>query len=195
MRPEFAARRLRHDGHLRGGTFTVTNVGSQPATAMADGGTLGDGFSYGSGFAYPGSGGSCGPTLAAGASCFIAIVFQPPSPGSHASALTVIYDDGAGARSARRDLHRHRRHGRAAQHPRLAGRGGRWRQQPAALRLRQRRRRDRPHVQRHERRHADSDSIAPASASAAGSRSRAAAIRTGGSCTGSLAAARAVTSS
>jgi hypothetical protein len=85
-------------------TFQVTNVGSQPATVMTNVATLGDGFGYGSGGTYPGPGGDCGTTLAPGASCTIGVVFTPPSPGPHFSTLTISYNDGAQATSAKRDL-------------------------------------------------------------------------------------------
>jgi hypothetical protein len=87
-----------------GATLVVRNVGSQPATAIADGGTLGDGFSYGSGSNYPGQNGSCGAILAAGARCYVSVVFQPPSGGPHSSALTLSFDDGTGPQTVRRDL-------------------------------------------------------------------------------------------
>jgi hypothetical protein len=85
-------------------TFRVRNVGSVPATSVGDGGTLGDGFSYGPGSSYPGQNGSCGSTIAAGAACYVSVVFQPPSPGPHSSALTLGYNDGTGATTVRRDL-------------------------------------------------------------------------------------------
>jgi hypothetical protein len=84
--------------------FTVRNVGSQAATLMADGGSLNDGFSYGSGGSYPGPNGNCGATLASGASCTLGVVFTPPSPGPHASTLTIKYNDGTGTQSASRNL-------------------------------------------------------------------------------------------
>jgi hypothetical protein len=85
-------------------TFRVRNVGSQPATSVGDAGTLGDGFSYGAGVAYPGQNGSCGSTIAAGAGCYVSIVFQPPSPGPHASTLSLSYYDGTATQTAHRDL-------------------------------------------------------------------------------------------
>ncbi|HVU51293.1 MAG TPA: choice-of-anchor D domain-containing protein, partial [Polyangia bacterium] len=85
-------------------TFRVRNVGSVPATSVGDAGTMGDGFSYGSGSSYPGQNGSCGSTIAPGAGCYVSVVFQPPSPGPHASTLTLGYNDGAGPQTARRDL-------------------------------------------------------------------------------------------
>jgi hypothetical protein len=91
-------------GTISGRTFTVKNVGSQPATAMADAGALGDGFSYGSGATYPGSQGNCGSSLAPGATCLVSVVFQPPSPGPHASALKLAYNDSTGLVSASRTL-------------------------------------------------------------------------------------------
>jgi hypothetical protein len=85
-------------------TFRVRNVGSVQATAVGDGGTLGDGFSYGPGSTYPGQNGSCGSTIDPGAGCYVSVVFQPPSPGPHASTLTLSYDDGTSTQTARRDL-------------------------------------------------------------------------------------------
>jgi hypothetical protein len=84
-------------------TLTVRNVGSLTATAISAG-ALGDGFSYGSGGSYPGPGGTCGTTLASGATCTIGIVFTPPSPGGHGTTLVLSYNDGTGAASAQRAL-------------------------------------------------------------------------------------------
>jgi hypothetical protein len=91
-------------GTLSMRTFRVRNVGSVLATSVGDAGTLGDGFSYGPGSSYPGQNGSCGSTIAAGAGCYVSVVFQPPSPGPHASTLTLSYYDGTATQTARRDL-------------------------------------------------------------------------------------------
>ena len=85
-------------------TLRVRNVGSKPATLVGDAGTLNDGFSYGAGVTYPGQNGSCGATIPAGTGCYVSVVFQPPSPGPHASTLTLSYNDGAAAQTVRRDL-------------------------------------------------------------------------------------------
>jgi hypothetical protein len=85
-------------------TFRVRNVGAVAATSIGDGGTLNDGFSYGSGSTYPGQNGNCGATLAPGAGCYVSVVFQPPSPGPHASTLTLGYNNGTTTTTARRDL-------------------------------------------------------------------------------------------
>jgi hypothetical protein len=47
-------------------TFTVSNSGTATATALADGGTLGGMFAF-KGGTYPGTGGTCGASLAGGA--------------------------------------------------------------------------------------------------------------------------------
>jgi hypothetical protein len=84
-------------------TFYVTNVGEQQATSMADGATLANGFAY-TGGKYPGTGGSCGATLAVGASCSVSITFTPSGSLTTSSTLTVTYSDGASPQSATRAM-------------------------------------------------------------------------------------------
>jgi hypothetical protein len=53
---------------------------------------------------YPGVAGSCGPTLPAGASCYIDVAFAPQSPGTATETLSISYFDGAQTTAASRDL-------------------------------------------------------------------------------------------
>jgi hypothetical protein len=82
--------------------FTVTNTGDVPATALAGSG-LSVAYSFAGG-TYPGTGGTCGTTLAAGANCSIVVRFNPASTGLHVATLTVSYMDGALAQTATRPI-------------------------------------------------------------------------------------------
>src|SRR5690606_31262991 len=59
-------------------TFTVTNNGGVPATAVVEAG-LAAPFQY-LGGAYPGIGGDCGATIAVGATCSIVVEYAPAAP-------------------------------------------------------------------------------------------------------------------
>jgi hypothetical protein len=83
-------------------TFTVTNWGGGPASMVADGGTLGNGFGWTS--TAPFGGGSCGTSLASGASCTVSVRFSPSGDGQQASTLSIAYNDGVAARAATRAL-------------------------------------------------------------------------------------------
>jgi uncharacterized delta-60 repeat protein len=69
-------------------TFTVTNSLSGTASAMS-GADLSAPFAYVGG-SYPG-GGTCGASLAGGASCTIVVRYSPTSLGSHSGTLIVNY--------------------------------------------------------------------------------------------------------
>jgi hypothetical protein len=77
-------------------TFTLVNDGSAAALAIADGGTLSGAFSYAGG-AYPGANGTCGATLAAGASCTLDVLFTPSGSGPRSGKLTLAYTNAAAA--------------------------------------------------------------------------------------------------
>jgi hypothetical protein len=66
-------------------TYTITNTGGFPATAITNG-TLSSQFSYG--------GGTCGATLASGASCIISVTFSPISNMSYTSTISINFHDG-----------------------------------------------------------------------------------------------------
>ncbi|MCM2278870.1 MAG: choice-of-anchor D domain-containing protein [Oligoflexia bacterium] len=80
-------------------TLTLSNTGITAAQALgespADPLTAPFGFKGGS---YPGTGGSCGTTLAPGASCTLVLTFSPSSPagGSYSDTLSLVFDDGSG---------------------------------------------------------------------------------------------------
>jgi hypothetical protein len=84
-------------------TFWVSNNGAQTATLMADGGTLASGFGY-KGSAYPGTGGTCGTSLASGATCSVVVTFTPSGSGTRSAVLTLSYSDGLATESATRSL-------------------------------------------------------------------------------------------
>jgi len=83
-------------------TLTVTNGGGRQAEAL-DGAALAAPFAYAGG-AFPGTGGSCGTTLAAGASCTVALAYAPSVAGVQGTTLTIGYHDGVAPRTATRDL-------------------------------------------------------------------------------------------
>ncbi len=77
---------------------TVTNSGGVGATVIADGSVgLGD-FGYVGG-PFPGTGGSCGGSLAATAGCRLAVSFVPTKAGPQSAKLTLTYNDGTTVQS------------------------------------------------------------------------------------------------
>ena len=72
------------------------------ATAIADGGTLSNGFAWTGAVVY--GGGTCGTTLAAGASCTVKVTFTPMGDGSRTSTLSLAYNDGSSAEVAARAI-------------------------------------------------------------------------------------------
>ena len=83
-------------------TFTITNSSTVTAsiTIPSD---LTAPFNY-SGGGYPGAGGTCGPTLAAAASCTIVVQFAPTAMGSSSLTLTIQYDSGGVQTPVSRDI-------------------------------------------------------------------------------------------
>jgi len=75
--------------------FTLTNLGSGPATGIAISGLPAAGFSF-SGGAYPGAGGNCADTLGAGASCTVEVGFDPAVSGEVFVDMFVEFDSGQG---------------------------------------------------------------------------------------------------
>ena len=92
----------RATGSTTSHTFTVTNSGGVDATALAPGGVSGAFAFTGSG--YPGAGGTCGATLAAGASCTMTVAFAPTTGGLKTATVTLGYGDGVATQSATRPL-------------------------------------------------------------------------------------------
>ncbi|MBS1961169.1 MAG: choice-of-anchor D domain-containing protein [Bdellovibrionales bacterium] len=76
-------------------TFTVSNSGGQSALTMAGSG-LAAPFSF-KGGTYPGTGGTCGGTLAASTTCTMVVSFLPTTPGADSATLDLAYDDGSGS--------------------------------------------------------------------------------------------------
>jgi len=83
--------------------FTVTNNGAVTATSVADAGGLAAPFSF-TGGAYPGTGGDCGTTLLAGASCNIDVSFQPGAVGMLPDTIELSFIDGATAQISTREV-------------------------------------------------------------------------------------------
>lgn len=83
-------------------TFTVTNNGALTATSMS-GGSIGVPFAF-KGGSYPGTGGSCGSTLAAGSNCTVIVVYAPTANSPHSSTVIVNYFDGTAANTATRPV-------------------------------------------------------------------------------------------
>ncbi|MCC7402812.1 MAG: choice-of-anchor D domain-containing protein, partial [Bdellovibrionales bacterium] len=83
-------------------SFTVNNTGGTDATTMS-GAALVLPFSY-KGGTYPGTGGTCGATLAAGANCSVVVNYAPTSAGVHSGTLTLNYNDGVTAQSSARPM-------------------------------------------------------------------------------------------
>ncbi|MBK6848835.1 MAG: choice-of-anchor D domain-containing protein [Proteobacteria bacterium] len=83
-------------------TLTISNSGAAGATAL-NAEALGNGFGF-KGGSYPGTGGTCGPTLAGLASCTVVLTFAPTVVGEATATLSLLYATGAGNRGATRPL-------------------------------------------------------------------------------------------
>jgi hypothetical protein len=83
--------------------FTVFNAGGGPATITPPA-ALGGAYLWKGNNVYPGGGGSCGTTLAAGASCLAVVSFAPTTPGDQPASLSLSYFDGSSTRMATRPL-------------------------------------------------------------------------------------------
>ena len=88
-------------GNTADHSFTVSNIGVSAATAVSGSG-LAAPFSF-QGGAYPGTGGTCGATIASGASCSVVVTFAPIALGASSDTLTINYVDGV-ASAATRDI-------------------------------------------------------------------------------------------
>lgn len=84
-------------------TFTVTNTGGSIATSLS-GITLNLPFTFKGGGGYPGTGGTCGGTLAVTGTCQVVVSFVPTSTGTSSTTLTLNYNDGAAMASATRSI-------------------------------------------------------------------------------------------
>jgi hypothetical protein len=74
-------------------TLTVTNQGQTDATQLEDLTAATDALSYAGG-PWPGSGGTCGTTLAGGASCTLSLVAHGTTAGRHTQLIALHYYDG-----------------------------------------------------------------------------------------------------
>ena len=83
-------------------TLTVANSGGTTATAIVGAGLTAP-FSY-KGGSYPGTGGTCGATIAASAVCTIVVNFAPSSTGAQTSTAQINYFDGLSSQIASRAL-------------------------------------------------------------------------------------------
>ncbi len=82
-------------------TFTITNSGGVTATSVTGSG-LADPFTF-KGGTYPGTGGTCGATIAVG-TCTIVVNFSPSIVSSFSDTIVIGYTDGITTQSATRDI-------------------------------------------------------------------------------------------
>lgn len=78
-------------------TFTLSNSGDVYGTSIA-GSFESAGFSF-KGGSYPGSGGTCGTSIASGAACSIVITFKPTEAKAYSINFTLTYNDGLRAQT------------------------------------------------------------------------------------------------
>jgi len=83
-------------------TFIMTNTGGSTATAISGLG-LTSPFTF-LGGSYPGTGGTCGLSLAPAASCDFVIEFAPTSNAASSDTIQIDYNDGSIVQSSTRDL-------------------------------------------------------------------------------------------
>ncbi len=83
-------------------TFTITNSGGVAATTLSEASPLSAPFQLSGGF--PGTGGTCGATLASGANCTIVVNYDPTASGVHADTIMIGYIDGAVSQSTSRAI-------------------------------------------------------------------------------------------
>jgi ELWxxDGT repeat protein len=87
-------------GHTSEYTFSITNSGTTPATAVSSSGLV-DAFNFKDGF-YPGSGGTCGATITD--TCSIVVTFSPTAAGQHNDTIAIDYFDGLVDQAANRNI-------------------------------------------------------------------------------------------
>ncbi len=81
--------------------FTITNAGSVQATELS--GRFTSNFKF-TGDLYPGTNGTCGATLNAGASCYLDVTFYPTNGQSYQGYLYIDYNDGLDQQTATKEL-------------------------------------------------------------------------------------------
>ncbi len=78
-------------------TFNMSNSGAEAATAISASG-LAAPYSFFGG-SYPGTGGTCGASLAGGASCTFVVSFNPTVAGTSTDDISIAYNDSAAVQS------------------------------------------------------------------------------------------------
>lgn len=76
-------------------SLTLSNSGGQTATSLTSG-SIASPFAF-KGGSYPGTGGNCGASLAAAATCTMVVSFLPTTPGVATDTLVTTYNDGSGS--------------------------------------------------------------------------------------------------
>ncbi|MBI1860721.1 MAG: choice-of-anchor D domain-containing protein [Deltaproteobacteria bacterium] len=85
-------------------TFTVTNAGSATATSFSNTTpALAAPYGY-KGGSYPGTGGTCGASLAGSATCTLIVTYSPTATGATSSTINLTYNDGVATQTASRDV-------------------------------------------------------------------------------------------
>ena len=87
-------------GQMTAHTFTVTNSGGSSASAIAPVALVAP-YSFVGG-TYPGTGGTCAATLAAAATCTVAVRYSPTVTGAQNSTLRLNYNDSVTAQNTTR---------------------------------------------------------------------------------------------
>ena len=82
--------------------FTLTNTGAVTVTAFTPA-ALSAPFTF-KGGSYPGTGGSCGASLALTATCTIVVTFAPTAVGLATGTISVGYDNGSGSQNTTRAI-------------------------------------------------------------------------------------------
>lgn len=87
-------------------TFTVTNSGQATATSLTTGNpNIAAPYAYKGGSGYPGSGGTCGSSLAGSGTCTIVVTFSPTATGAANDTIRLSYNNGvSGGQSATRAI-------------------------------------------------------------------------------------------
>ena len=85
-------------GNTASNTLTLTNTGAVNATSLALATTLSGGFAF-KGGSYPGTGGTCGNSLGAAASCSFVVNFSSTTIGSANQSFALGYNDGVGSKT------------------------------------------------------------------------------------------------
>ena len=82
--------------------FTITNSGAVSSTVMSGSGLVAP-FIF-KGGSYPGTGGTCGATLAASGTCTFVVTYTPTTVAVHSGTITINYNNGVSAQTAQRNI-------------------------------------------------------------------------------------------